>query len=66
MADSNLIATIAAYETVVPFLEVWGVNAYRGSTFGSLFNDFQTVSGKPLVILEYGIDAYNAAERDEY
>ena len=36
------------------------VNTYRGSNFGSLFLDYEKVSGKPLLLGEYGIDAYNS------
>ena len=36
------------------------VNTYRGPNFGSLFLDYEKVSGKPLLLGEYGIDAYNS------
>ena len=39
----------------------WMANIYRGTTFGSAFHDYAKVSGKPLLIGEYGIDAYNSA-----
>ncbi len=66
LADSSLINSIAAYDTSVPSLDVWGANVYRGNTFGTLFNDYYPVSTKPLVVLEYGIDAYDAVNADEY
>ena len=66
LADSNLVAAISAYEGQVPNLDVWGANVYRGHTFGSLFNDYKAVSSKPLIILGYGIDAYDNQNGDEY
>ena len=36
------------------------VNTYRGSNFGTLFVDYEKVSGKPLLFGEYGIDAYDS------
>jgi hypothetical protein len=59
LMDINLISTIAAYNASIPSLDVWGANVFRGKTFGSLFSDYEAVSGKPLIVLEYGIDAYD-------
>lgn len=66
LADTDLIATIAAYDGAVPNLDLWGAAVYRGATFDSLFTDYETASGKPLVILGYGSDAYDSARGDEY
>ncbi len=64
--DQDLINTISAFEGSVPNLGLWGANVYRGNTFGSLFADFERASQKPLIILEYGIDAYDHTRRTEY
>ena len=66
LSDSDLVSTISTYETSVPSLDIWGANIYRGNTFGTLFSDLRSVSSKPLIMLEYGIDAYNAIQGDEY
>jgi hypothetical protein len=66
LADIDLIRTIARRDPEVPNLDVWSVQVYRGSSFGSLFNDYAGVSDKPLVITEYGIDAYDDESADEY
>jgi len=66
LADINLINTIANRDADMPNLDVWSVQAYRGSSFGSLFSDYAAASGKPLVITEYGIDAYDDKHGDEY
>lgn len=63
---TGLIDTIAAREGEVPNLDVWSVQVYRGLSFGSLFAEYAQVSGKPLVITEYGIDAYDTLHGAEY
>jgi hypothetical protein len=66
LADIDLITTIAKRDAQVPNLDVWSVQVYRGSTFGDLFTEYARVSEKPLLITEYGIDAYDDRAGDEY
>lgn len=66
LADVNLINTITNRDPEVPNLDVWSVQVYRGSSFGSLFSEYAKASAKPLVITEYGIDAYDDENADEY
>lgn len=64
--DEHPIATvygeIPSSETVaaMPLIDVWGINAYRGLSFGNLFDKFAEVSDKPMFLAEYGADAYDA------
>lgn len=46
----------------MPDIDVWGINAYRNIGFGSLFDDWRALSGKPMFLGEYGADAWNANE----
>ncbi len=66
LADIDLIDTIANRDSEVPNLDIWSVQVYRGSSFGGLFGDYAAVSDKPLVITEYGIDAYDDQNEGEY
>ncbi len=66
LADQDLASTLAGYEGAVPALDIWGANVYRGSSFGTLFSDISSVSQKPLLLLEYGIDAYDNTRGNEY
>jgi hypothetical protein len=53
--------TIAA----MPSIDVWGINAYRGLSFGDLFDRFAALSDKPMFLGEYGADAYDARQNRE-
>ena len=64
--DQDLAATIAAFEQTVPALDIWGANVYRGKSFGTLFSDLGPITQKPIMIMEYGIDAYDQTRGDEY
>jgi uncharacterized repeat protein (TIGR01451 family) len=66
LVDINLIGTIANRDPEVPNLDVWTVQVYRGLSFETLFTDYAAASSKPLVITEYGIDAYDDRNGDEY
>jgi hypothetical protein len=66
LADINLINTFQQRDAQMTNLDVWSVQLYRGSSFGSFFNDYLTASTKPFVITEFGIDAFDDIHGDEY
>lgn len=45
-------------DALLPYVDIWGSNVYRGSSFGTLFAEFSAATSKPLWISEYGIDSY--------
>ena len=55
LADFEFSKIVADYDKA--HHEVWGVQPYRGETFGDLYRSF--ISAKPLVVSEYGMDAYH-------
>ena len=48
------------------YIDFWGINVYPGASFGEWFEDYKLLSGKPLMITEYGIDALNNDTKMEY
>ena len=46
-------------------VDVLGVNSYRGDSFDVLFKDVKEKYGKPVLLTEFGADAYNAVTRQE-
>ncbi len=64
LSDVDLFTTrLHKYESYAPLIDVWGLQSYPGKTFGhkndSKLYQYSQSSHKPLVITEYGIDAYN-------
>ena len=51
---------IEAQMAAMPNIDLWGVNAYRGISFGDLFTQFAAASTKPMYLGEYGADAYDS------
>ena len=41
-----------------PSVDIWGLNVYRGPSFTTLFDDWATLTDKPVLLSEYGTDAY--------
>lgn len=66
LADIDLINTIATYEPLMTDIDIWGANIYRGSSFGTVFNDLKKESTKPFLVTGFGIDAYDESASDEY
>ena len=48
---------------VCPSVSIWSLNVYRGRSFGSLFNQWASISSKPFFFGEFGIDAFHATAR---
>lgn len=43
----------------MPEVDVFGINVYRYLDINSLFTDYKSRSSKPMIITEYGADAWN-------
>jgi len=48
------------------YIDMWASNVYRGYNFGNFFQVYAGKSQKPLLISEYGIDAWDNANGKEY
>lgn len=44
---------------LVPDVDVWTLQVYRGAMFGDVFNEWASISTKPMLIGEYGADSYD-------
>ncbi len=61
--DINIVGANPSFNTIANSIctavDVWGLNIYRGPTFGTLFNEWEAISAKPVFISEFGTDSYH-------
>ena len=62
IGESNL----GADDISMDALDVWGATIYLGSSFGTLFTDYAAKSIKPFWIAEFGADAWDHINNQEY
>jgi hypothetical protein len=55
----------AAVLSQLAHVDLWGLNVYRGASFGTLFDEWAALSAKPMWLSEYGADSYSAAAAAE-
>lgn len=60
-------AALSADDASLTNLDVWGVNVYRGTSFGTFFDVLASSTSKAVVVTEFGKDAYkdSAAQEDQ-
>jgi hypothetical protein len=42
-------------------VDIWALNIYRGQTFGTVFSQWASISSKPMIIGEFGTDAFHSS-----
>jgi hypothetical protein len=66
VAITDAIPQIAARDAAMTSLDFWCVQTYRGTTLGTLFTEYAAASSRPLVLTEFGTDAYNNTTGQPY
>lgn len=61
IAITDAIDHVSNGNATLTSIDFWCMQIYRYPSFGSLFNDYAARSSRPLVISEYGFDAWNNA-----
>lgn len=64
MGNGELICLDLAAK-YAPDIDIIGCIIYRGKTFGNIFKGLRSTFDKPMVMIEFGSDAYNAQEQKE-
>jgi len=67
VAVGNLdLVNLEEHAKFAPHVDIFGANAYRGSSgFGGLWKSVQETFDRPLLITEYGCDAYDSRKDQE-
>ena len=55
---NQTVSTQEIVNSIASSVDAWGLNIYRGDTFGSLFDEWRAISEKPIFISEFGTDSY--------
>ena len=50
---------VARFDWLLPDVDAWAMQLYRGYTFGGYFWMYRGESPKPMIVTEFGVDAYN-------
>jgi hypothetical protein len=58
-------AAVGANDAAMPFLDVWSINIYRGRTFQGEFQTLVSSTTKPVLVSEFGKDAYRDSSASE-
>jgi len=58
------ISTERIVNDLCPSVDFWGLNIYRGVSFGNLFSQWSSITAKPMFFSEYGTDAYHSTFLD--
>ncbi len=58
-------SSIGAADEQLSALDAWGLNVYRGQSFGTLFEEYAARTNKPLILTEWGADAWDARYQRE-
>ena len=58
---------IGADDTALSFLDIWGINVYRGTSFQGVFQALavSTMTTKPILVSEFGKDAWRDSSGSE-
>jgi hypothetical protein len=60
---NQMVSTERIVNDLCPSVDFWGLNIYRGATFGNLFDQWATITSKPMFLSEFGTDAYRIFEQ---
>lgn len=64
--NSNLAGYITNLESAYPgTIDIWALQIYRGASFSTVWSTYKSASTRPMIITEYGNDAYNSISNAE-
>ncbi|MGI9241217.1 MAG: glycoside hydrolase family 2 TIM barrel-domain containing protein [Verrucomicrobiales bacterium] len=62
--DPGEVSTERIVNEICVSVDAWGLNIYRSDSFGNLFEQWESITDRPMLLSEYGTDAYRSALND--
>jgi uncharacterized protein YjdB len=62
-APGLTLSDTKAYVASMPHVAVWGLQIYRGASFGNLFSQWASIATAPMWISEFGTDAFRTTQQ---
>jgi hypothetical protein len=66
MAITDALPQVTTRDAAMTSLDFWSVQVYRGTTFGTFFTQYAAASARPIIITEFGLDAFNQTAGQPY
>jgi hypothetical protein len=63
---TDALSSVQIVDELVPSIDFWSIQVYRSTTFGTFFEEYKLASDKPVVLTEFGYDAYDNTAESEY
>jgi beta-galactosidase/beta-glucuronidase len=56
---TDRIDEVTQVDATLKSIDFWSIQVYRSTTLGTFFEEYKTASSKPVVLTEYGYDAFD-------
>lgn len=63
---TDRIDEVTQFDDTLNSIDFWSIQVYRSTTFGTFFEEYNIASSKPVVLTEYGYDAFDNITGKEY
>jgi len=63
---TDSLGQVQLVDDTIPSIDFWSIQVYRSTTFGSFFTEFAAASNKPVLLTEFGYDAFDNIAGSEY
>lgn len=65
-AITDAVPQVSRFDPVMTSIDFWSVQVYRGVTFGTFFAEYEQASSRPLIVTEFGLDAFDQTSGQPY
>ncbi|MEM9159764.1 MAG: hypothetical protein AAGB46_12025, partial [Verrucomicrobiota bacterium] len=66
VAITDALAQVDRFDQAMSHIDAWSIQVYRGLTLGNFYEEYAAVSEKPLLVTEFGLDAFDSNAQAPY